>query len=153
MLIETSRFGPLEVDVDEIIEFPAGILGFEDYKKYVLLEHKPGSHFRYLQSMEEPELTFVLIDPRSFRPDYRVELSSSSLGELQVTEASEVEVYAIVTIPGEVTAMTANLQAPVLINTGVRLGQQIVLTDGQYGLRHKIMEELAQLPQAQRKTG
>ncbi|MBO8142818.1 MAG: flagellar assembly protein FliW [Firmicutes bacterium] len=143
MRLSTSRFGELEVKDDDVIVFPSGILGFEHVRRYLLLEHSPGSAFHILQGVDDPAVAFVLIDPRTFRPDYRVEVAPEQVAELELESGEEAVVFAIVTVPpGRPEEMTANLQAPVVINARKRLGRQVVLPDGPYGVRHRVLAEL-----------
>ncbi|NMB17219.1 MAG: flagellar assembly protein FliW [Firmicutes bacterium] len=152
VIIETTRFGTLELLEDEILEFPSGILGFEEYKGYVILEIRKDGMFRCLQSTDDPDIAFVIIEPAVFWPDYQVQVEADVLAELgAIEDPGDVVIYAIVTVPRDVTQMTANLQAPVVINRKTRRGKQVVLTDGKYHTRHPILAQRA--GQEQRKTG
>jgi len=143
MRLTSPRFGEIEVQEDDIIRFPSGILGFEHVHHYLLLEHSPGSVFHILQGVDDPAVAFVLIDPRTFRPDYQVAVARESVKDLELEDGEEAAVFAIVTVPhGDPAGMTANLQAPVLINPRKRLGCQLVLPEGPYGLRHPILAEM-----------
>lgn len=141
MKIETARFGVLEINPDEIITFPDGILGFEDYQRYVIVE-QPDSIFSFLQSVDEPWLCFVIMMPELLRSDYQVTLEPQYVKELGFKDASDGQVFVIVTIPEDVSEMTANLQAPLVINRNTRLAKQIVLMDGMYKIRHNVLAEL-----------
>jgi flagellar assembly factor FliW len=150
VIIETTRFGALEVLEDEILEFPSGILGFEEYKGYVILEIRKDGLFRCLQSTDDPDVAFVIIEPAVFWPDYQVQVEAEALAEIgPIDDPGGVAIYAIVTVPRDVAKMTANLQAPLMINRKTRRGKQVVLTDGNYYTRHPILEAGRQ----QRKTG
>ena len=150
VIIETTRFGALEVLEDEILEFPSGILGFEEYKGYVILEIRKDGLFRCLQSTDDPDVAFVIIEPAVFWPDYQVQVEAEALAEIgPIDDPGDVAIYAIVTVPRDVAKMTANLQAPLMINRKTRRGKQVVLTDGNYYTRHPILEAGRQ----QRKTG
>ncbi|MFS8544165.1 MAG: flagellar assembly protein FliW [Limnochordales bacterium] len=143
MRLHSPRFGEIEVREDDIIHFPSGILGFEDVRRYLLLEHSEGGVFHILQGVDDPAVAFVLIDPRTFRPDYQVAVAPEAIKDLKLEDGEEAVVLAIVTVPpGKPEAMTANLQAPIVINANKRLGCQVVLPDGPYGLRHPILAEL-----------
>ncbi len=144
MRVQTTRFGELEVADNEIITFPQGILGFEAVKEYILLEGS-GS-FRFLQAVGEPDLTFVVIDPREIVRGYKVEVSKGEVKDIGIREPEEAVILAIATIPGDVRKMTVNLQAPLVINAVNRKGKQIVLSDQGYSLRYPVfgtMEEIA----------
>lgn len=136
-----TKFGPITVTEDEIIFFPRGILGFADYRRYVLVEQKD-SVFSFLQSVDEPDLSFVVIMPELVRADYAVDLSDEEVELLQISAPEDGKVYGIVTIPENVADMTVNLQAPVVINTKERLGAQLIIQGDKYHTRHNVLAEM-----------
>lgn len=145
MRLDTTRFGVLEVKEDDLIEFPAGIPGFPDMRKYVLIENSEGRIFHIMQSVDDPALAFVLIDPALFVADYKAEVATDEVAELQIGPDDEAVVLAIVTVPRDnPAAMTANLQAPIVLNPRTRLGRQVVLADSPYGIRHPLLAEAAE---------
>lgn len=141
MKVETTRFGTIEIDPEQIIEFPDGILGFEEYHRYVVFESSDHI-FSFLQSVEVPWLSFVVIMPELLRSDYYVDLEPQLVKELGFEDPEEGKVFVIVTVPEDVTEMTANLQAPIVINRETRLAKQVILTDGMYKVRHNVLAEL-----------
>ena len=141
MKIETQEFGILEVEEKDIISFPHGILGFPEYQQYVLLDQDE-TYFKFLQSIEEPELRFVVVMPELIRPDYTCSLSKEQAFDLDIEEPGDASVYTIVTIPENLADVTANFQAPVIINTKKNIARQIVLMDGGYHTRHNILAEM-----------
>ncbi len=151
MIVETEAFGAVDVAERDIITFAQGILGFPDYTDYVLLPQRETA-FAFLQSIEEPSLRFVVIMPELVRPDYTCSLSEAQAQELAIQSAADAEVFAIVTVPDDVTAMTVNLQAPVIVNPRHRLGKQIVLMDGDYHTRHNILAELQRIAFVEQKS-
>jgi len=148
MRVNTKAYGPLDLDERQRIHFPAGILGFETLKDYVLFDAAQAP-FYWLQSMEVVEIAFVLINPRVFRPDYTLEVDPSELEEIGITSQEEVLDFAVVTVPEDPTEMTANLQGPIIINRATRLGRQGISTNPGRQLRHPILEELAVLGREQ----
>ena len=140
MKVETSRFGTLDVLEDRIIHLPSGLFGFPEDKRYVLFEHKKGSPFFWLQSVDDSGLAFVLIDPLLVKPDYEIQISPEDLDELALKEVpADIQTLVIVNItPGERVELTANLLGPIVVNVKKRLGKQIVLEEGKYSLRHPI---------------
>lgn len=140
MQLDTGRFGVLEVNEEDVIVFPAGIPGFPDVHKYLILEHSDEGVFHILQGVDDPAVAFILIDPRTFVPDYTVEVVRDEVEELQLEEDDEAVVLAIVTVPpGNPSAMTVNLQAPIVLNARTRIGRQVVLTDSPYSIRHPLL--------------
>jgi flagellar assembly factor FliW len=72
MQIETLQFGTIEVDKRDIIEIPRGLLGFEGYHRYALVDKEDCQPFRWLQSVEVADLALVVVNPKAFFPNYRV---------------------------------------------------------------------------------
>jgi len=140
--IATKAYGLIDVDERQRIVFPAGLLGFERHKDYLLLdaERQP---FYWLQSMDAEQVAFVLVSPFLFRPDYELTLGNSDLAEIGILSPEKALVFSIVTVPPDGTAITANLQGPLVINRDERLGKQTVLSDARWRTRHDIMAELA----------
>lgn len=143
MKFNTVRFGEIEVADDKIITMTEGLLGFANITRYVILDHMPDSPFHYLQAVDDAEVTFVIVDPLSFKPDYKVAVSANDLSDLQLEKAEDAVVCAIVTVPENPKEMTANLQGPLVINAEKRLAKQLVLYDGPYTTKHKILSETA----------
>lgn len=140
MRLDTTRFGVVEVNEEDLIEFPAGIPGFPDMRKYVLIENKEGHVFHIMQSVEDPALAFILTDPKLFVADYKAAVDKEEVAELLLGPDDEPVVLAIVTVPrDDAAAVTANLQAPIVLNPRTRLGRQVVLTDGPYSIRHPLV--------------
>jgi len=142
MRVKTKAYGEIDADERQLVSFPAGLLGFEQFKDYILLDARQKPFF-YLQSIDVPDLAFILIDPFLFRPDYSCDVDDGSLEEIGVAKPEEVLVFAIVTVPGEGGAVTANLMGPLIINKANRLGMQTVLGDSRWKVKHDIMAELA----------
>jgi flagellar assembly factor FliW len=140
--VDTKAYGAIEVDERQKILFPYGILGFESLKEYVLLDAAQPP-FYWLQSLEVLEIAFVLINPRIFNPDYRLEVSPEELAEIGIHSPEEALDFAIVTIPEDPREMTANLQGPIVINRVSRTGRQSISTNPRRELRHPILKELA----------
>ncbi len=151
MKIDTSRFGPLDIDGDRLLNFPQGLLGFPDFRQYVLLEAgNPDEHhaacpsFWWLQSVDVPDLAFVVTDPLLFVPTYRVPVHPQQLADFNVNSLDEAQVLVIVN--KQHGTLTGNLQGPLVINLETREGQQLVLSDRRYTTRVPLVE----LPQAVR---
>ena len=140
--INTTRFGQMCIDHSRIINFPEGILGFPDEKRFVILEHKPGSPFCWLQSIDTPELAFVMMSPLLVKDDYLTGLPASERKLLEGEGAGKYALFAFVTIPrGEVQKMTINLLGPILIDVENRIGRQLVLANSGYDTRYPVFEQ------------
>jgi flagellar assembly factor FliW len=149
MIIETSRFGPLEVDERRLIRFPKGILGFPDQQEYALIQTAENSVFYWLQAVQRPDLAFVVCDPRIFVPDYVVPVKLEELSQIGLCDPSAAQVFSIVNkVDG---LLTGNLQGPLVVNVETRAGRQLVLSDRRYSTRHTLMS-LATRPEVVSKT-
>lgn len=137
MIIATSRFGSLEVDEGRLIRFPKGILGFPDQQEYALIQTAENSVFYWLQSVERPELAFVVCDPRLFIPDYVVPVKLEELSQIGLTDPSAAQVFTIVNKVDHM--LTGNLQGPLVVNVETRQAKQLVLSDRRYSTRHPLM--------------
>jgi flagellar assembly factor FliW len=135
MQIHTTRFGFLEVDADTVIHFPAGMLGLEQCRHWVLLADAQNEALGWLQSTSRPEVALAVVYPRRFVPNYQVRVSQSEMAPLKLDDVRQAEVLAILSSNG--LAMTLNLKAPLVINVERRLGRQVICNGDQpvqYGL-------------------
>lgn len=142
MTIKTGRFGQLTVGNDETIRIPQGILGFPEYTKFCLVDPGDETLILWLQSLENPEIAFPLLEPKIFRPDYAARLSAAELRELHLENVNQSAVFSILTIPGDVSQMTANLKAPLVINLKEQIAKQVVLQENEYSIKHLMFKEL-----------
>jgi flagellar assembly factor FliW len=142
MVVQTGRFGQIEISTDEIISIPSGILGFPDEQDYCLVDSGDDTLILWLQSLTNPHLAFPVLEPRIYKNDYVVRLSASELRELRLDSIKEASVFTILTIPGNLTEMTANLKAPVVINTRSRIAKQVVLQENDQPIKHPMFNEL-----------
>lgn len=138
MIIESTRLGELEVEQDKIINFPRGIPGFSEEKEFVLLPYDNNSPFMFLQSVSEPNLTFLTVDPFCFFKDYEFKLDDQVVEYLELSTEQPPYILNIITVPEKAEEMTANLLAPIIINHSRRMGQQIVLEKSPFTTRHSL---------------
>ncbi|MCB9084874.1 MAG: flagellar assembly protein FliW [Bdellovibrionaceae bacterium] len=144
MRIQTSRFGVVEITEQDVIDFPEGLLGFNDCRKFVLLDDPNDEIFAWLQSCEEPGLAFPVLEPELFTTSYVISLSKFDLECIRKTTLEGTRSFSIITIPEDPTQMTANLKAPVVINVAERVGRQCVLQDNRLAIREPIFSKLQQ---------
>ena len=136
MIIKTTRFGKIEIDESRAIHFPEGLIGFPEDKDYVVMEHKPGSPFMWLQSLTSPGLAFVITNPFLIYPDYLKEISPEEENMLKPGKDENVMIFAIVTIPpGKSEESTVNLMGPVVIAPDEKAGRQVILANSGYNHR------------------
>ena len=143
MKVITAKFGELEVDEDLVIHMTKPVLGFEELTKYIVIETDDFDPFKWYQSVENPAVSFVIVNPLLFFPDYTIEVNPKEIEELRVASVEDIATYAIVTLPADYTKMTANLQGPILINNRTKLAKQLVLVNSRYKIRHRIFDAAA----------
>lgn len=137
MTIET-RFGDMEVNEEKVITFTNGILGLEQYKRYILLDHPGTDAVKWLQSVEEPEIALPVTNPSYFYPDYTPKISRENLHNLDIKSPEDAVVLCIVTIPGDTKKITVNLKAPIIVNTAQRLADQLIAENPEYNIREPL---------------
>jgi flagellar assembly factor FliW len=140
--VATKAYGLIDVDERQKIVFPQGLFGFEAFREYILLD-ADRQPFYWLQSVDVEQVAFILVNPFLFRPDYEINISNEELAEIEIHAPEKALIFSIVTIPGDGTPMTANLQGPLVINRDTRQGKQAILTDARWKTKHDIMAELS----------
>ncbi len=137
MLIDTTRFGPLEVEDARVMTFPEGLLGFPQHQHFALIQTSPDPVFFWLQSVDDPDLAFVVCDPLTFVPDYEVPVRQDDVAALGLGDLGEAQLLVIVNkVGGE---LTGNLLGPLLVGSRTLQAKQLVLSDKRYGTRHRLM--------------
>lgn len=142
MLIQTSRFGQVQLNNEDVITFSEGLLGFQDLRTFVLLDDPNDDIFAWLQSCESPAIAFPVLEPELFSENYKVNLSKSDLEILQMPNSSRARAFCIVTIPDDPTQMTANMKAPIVVNIDKKRARQCVLQDNSLAIREQIFTKL-----------
>jgi len=143
LIIETRDYGSVEIEEKQKLYFPIGILGFEDYHEFALLDAHQKPYF-VLQSLEDVHVAFVLIKPQVFRANYEPGIDLDDLVSIEVENLEDTVVFAIVTIPHAQGGISANLQGPLYVNKKNLKGMQCISPKDEYRTRHNILEELLQ---------
>lgn len=139
MEITSKFFGAITVEQNQLLNFPNGILGFEEYKEFALIPLEENSPFIVLQSTKEESIGFVLAFPFVLEPNYAFDISDEDKTALKIDKEEDVTAYAIVTLKEKFEDSTMNLLSPIIVNMKEKQAKQIVLTNGeQYTLRHPI---------------
>ena len=140
--VNTLRFGEIEIDEEKIVHFEDGIPAFEDEHEFVIIPYDDESPYVFLQSLTTPDLAFLMTMPFVFFPEYEFELDDETQAKLGIEEQEEMLIYSLLTIPGgKVSEMTANLMAPVIVNTSNMQARQLVLDKSRYTTKHKLFPE------------
>ena len=138
MIISTKYHGEAEINSDEIITFNKGIPGFPEEKEFVILPLSDDDVFYVMQSLSTQELAFVLSSPFNFFKEYDFKLEESVVDELGLDSENDVILYSILTLQEPFEKTTANLQAPVIVNSKKRKAKQVILHSEQYSTKHLI---------------
>ena len=140
--VNTDRFGEIEIDEKKIIHFKDGIPAFEDEHEFVILPYDEESPYYFMQSLNKPDLAFLLTIPDIFFADYSVEIDDATVEELEIKDTAKVIIYTIITIPnGSVRLMTTNLLAPIIFNTENMSAKQIVMDKSNYTTKHRLFPD------------
>lgn len=144
MNIITKLFGEVEVDVKKVIHFENGIIGFEDCKEFMLIHdaEKAGGKISWLQSIDEPALALPVIDPLLLLPDYNPVVEDELLKSIGELKEEDLLVLVTLTVPQDLTKMTANLRAPMVINASTVKGCQVIVENTQYLVKYPIYDLL-----------
>lgn len=139
MNINAKYFGTVSYDKEDLIFLPDGLFGFESCKNFLPIPlHKSDDSFISLQSTDDETLSFILMNPFTFFPDYSPVLSEKDKKDLKIESEEEVSYYVICVLNDSLNSSTVNLKAPLAVNTKSRVGKQIILDSPSYGFKHAI---------------
>ena len=142
MKISTLRFGEIEIEDERIFEFVLPIIGFQDVKKFVILDLNKDSFFKWLQSVEDPSLAFPIVSVFSMNVDYSVDLQDSAVEKLKIKDVESLLVMNIASIPQEnPQGTTLNLLAPLIFNLDERLAGQVILSGSGYDISFPLFKK------------
>lgn len=139
MQIETTRFGTVEIEEGALIHFPLGLLGFENFQRYFIIDSDDAAPLRWLQSADQPNLAFLVVEPDLFFPDYNFKLPREDREFLKITKDEDMVIACVVVVPPDPTEMTINLMGPLVINSETRLAKQVVLHESGYSTRERLL--------------
>lgn len=139
--INTTRFGEVEVQNDQLLTFESGIIGFPEHKQFALIEKKSDSPFIWLQCTTNAEVAFIIVDPDHINPEYVFVPTKSELSEIDLKSVDEADIYVVITVPEDPHDMSANLKAPILVNPISRASKQIILNQSHITTRHYLLKD------------
>ncbi len=138
MEVITSRFGEINIPEDSIYSFPSGLLGFSAETSFAIISEND-SPLKWMQSLQQPDLAFVVCDPLTFKPDYQVKVPKSELVEIDLEDVNKAVVLVILVVRENPEEITANLLGPLIFNSENRKAKQMVLADPDLTTRYRIM--------------
>ncbi|WMI81010.1 flagellar assembly protein FliW [Anaerotignum sp. MB30-C6] len=137
MELVTKYFSNMEFSDKDVILFENGLFGFEQFKKFILIRFENNSSSPIcLQSIDDGNIAFVMINPYDFIPDYSVPLGAEDYKDLKLEDTNNLAVYNICVLKDDVPQSTTNLRCPVIVNTETRLAKQIVLDNTDYPFKY-----------------
>jgi flagellar assembly factor FliW len=148
MVAETKFFGTVDIEDDKIIEFPMGIIGFENLKKFALIydsEREERSKISWLQSMEEPLMVLPVINPIDIAESYNPVIEDELMKIIGDPADEDVLIFTSMSIPSDLTKMTANFKAPFIINTVDRKAMQVIVENDDYPVKYNVYEAIERL--------
>lgn len=130
MEVQDTRFGTLNVNEDEVININGGLMGFPESERFIMFPYADDSSFFWLQSIDEPEIAFIVINPFDFFNDLIFEVSDDDAENISLEKGEDVEIFTLVTVPdGAPEEMRTNLAGPVVVNVHNRQGRQILVRE------------------------
>ncbi len=133
--LELSEMEAVQVETENVIHMPAGLLGFEDIKSFVILTNAEEAPFSWFQVLDDPSLAFLILPPFDAVPNYQPEISDDDALYLGLKKPSDALIYNIVTL--RTGHATVNLKGPIVINRFTLRGKQVVLQNAaKYSVRH-----------------
>lgn len=142
MRIQTAKFGEIDVNDELIFDFVEPIIGYDNLRKYILVEHNDNSVFKWLQSIEDSELAFPVSSPAYFDIDYQFEISDELADKINLESVESLISLNIVTIPQlNPQKATINLLAPIIINADNKKGLQMILSNSNYPVKYPLFKD------------
>jgi flagellar assembly factor FliW len=141
--VNTTRFGSLTLEEEKIIDMPTGMLGFPEKRRFVILTHRDDSPFFWYQSVDDPDLAFVITSPFLFHPEYNVDVADTMKAmSWEPAEKESILLYVVVNIPkGSPEEMTANFIGPILVNLEKCQAVQTVIPNSPYSHKVPLMKD------------
>jgi flagellar assembly factor FliW len=145
MKLDTRHFGEIDISEEKVINFENGIPGFFDHTQFVFLTDseadEDGGPFTWMQSVSDKDICFVVIDAATVFPDYDPQVSEDEMEGLGDFAEQGLVIYNIAKIVDDIEQSTVNLKAPIVINRETKKGKQVICSNDEYEIRHKIFNK------------
>lgn len=141
MVFNSKVHGDITYEEKDVITFNKGIPGFNDLKKFFLVDLEGLEPFKLLHSLENNDVGMIAISPYDFFQDYEVKLSKETINNLNIKEPDEVRIVNTVTLNSDPNKITTNLQGPIIINISNNLGEQIIIDNSKYKVKQPLAKE------------
>ena len=140
--LKTSKFGEIEINKDSIFNFISPIIGFNDLKEYTIIDYKPESPFKWLQSVEDMDLAFPITLCSFFGIDYQFDIPDEEAEKLEIESPDDVFVCNIANIPqSNPQGATINMIAPIVVNITNKKAMQLILKNTEFEVRHRLFDD------------
>ena len=143
MRVNTKWFGTIEVEENKIITFEKGLIGLDEFKRYTIVyntEENDSKTIMWLQSLDDEKLALPIMDPTIFMPEYDPVVEDELMKSIGDVETAELLVFVTLTVPTDITQMTSNLKAPIIINADNLKACQIIADNEEYTVRYPIYD-------------
>ena len=148
MLIKTRYFGEIDVDGEKIVTFEDGLIGFENLKQFTLIynnESETSGTVTWLQSLDEPMVAFPALSPFYVMTDYNPIVEDEVLASLGQLTEENTAIFLTLTVPSDITKMTTNLKAPIIINVDTKKGCQVIAENPDYVVKYNIYDVIQKM--------
>jgi len=138
MKLNTRYHGVRKFEEKDIINFKKGIPGFEELKKFIIFPVEDNEVFSILHSIEDESVGLVVVSPFYVIKDYELKLDEEKISELKIENPKDVLVLNTVTLSSKIENITVNLKAPIIVNIKNNLGEQIIVDNPNYVIKHPL---------------
>lgn len=142
MVFDSKVHGKIQYEDKDIVIFNKGLLGFEELKKFFLVNLEEFRPFKLLHSLENEDVGMIVISPFDFFHDYEINLDESTIRNLKLNSPEEALIITTVTLNSDAKKITTNLQGPIIINISSNLGEQIIIDNLKYKVKEPLVKEL-----------
>lgn len=147
MEVKTRNFGAIRYEEKEVVFFPQGLIGLEDLKRFLILAYEHYQPLKFLQSIDKPEYSFILVNPFLLDPAYDLRVEPADREAIDLPEDGAILAYIIMTVPGDPSGISVNFLAPIVINSVNMRAKQAVISGVAYSaaqpvvLDHKLLQQ------------
>jgi len=144
-VMQTKNFGTINYEPDSELEFPHGLPGFDDRRRFVAVRFAESDPLVYLQSLEDPALCFITMPVLAVDPRYRLKVTGDDLCQIGLTPARQPrigeDVFCLTVLAMREAGPTANLLAPIVINLKTRRAVQAIAPESEYSHQYELMPQ------------
>ncbi len=144
MTVVTQRFGEVSYTEADVFEFPWGLPGFSDLRRFLALSLAEQPNFVWLQSVDDPKIALPAADPWQIFPDYEPRMPAYATEALELQSAEDFTILCIVVVTKDAQEMTMNLMAPIVLNLKTRRARQVMLESSSYSVKTAIPRKQAE---------